>query len=63
MPVLGIWFPERNESRVREKFEITSKDRYYSEFKKSTIIKGIYDDHDSNENNGGMFNPLKESAK
>lgn len=63
MPILGIWFPEINETRVTEKFNITNNDPYYVEFKKNTIIKGVYDDHDSNQNDGGKFNPLKESAK
>lgn len=63
MPILGIWYPEINETRVTEKFNITNNDPHYAEFKKNTIIKGVYDDHDSNENNGGKFNPLKESAK
>ncbi|CAD8054545.1 unnamed protein product [Paramecium primaurelia] len=63
MPILGIWRAEQNETRVKEKFDITNDDKYYAQFKKSVIIKGVYDDHDSNENDGGKFNPLKESAK
>ncbi|CAK70556.1 unnamed protein product (macronuclear) [Paramecium tetraurelia] len=50
-------------TRVKDKFDITNNDKYYAQFKKSVTIKGIYDDHDSNQNNGDKFNPFKESAK
>ncbi|CAD8096968.1 unnamed protein product [Paramecium sonneborni] len=63
MPILGIWRSELNETRVKEKFDITNDDKYYVQFKKNVIIKGVYDDHDSNKNDGDKFNPLKESAK
>lgn len=49
--------------KVAERFAITKQDKYYSEFIRTHSVKGVYDDHDFNQNNGGKHNPYKEETK
>ena len=54
---------QTNVTEIRRRFDNSKYDVNYDDFRKSTQIIGVYDDHDFGINNGDGSNPMKQVIK